>query len=358
MLAIGMLAASILGLGAWIVHRRSAPAGEAMLDRVRAPPIAEPSAPLVPAFAAPPTTVDVTAVQRANRLAAERLWKLAFTAPLQVRCPAAVTARVRNNIEAMLLVDTLDPNYFPRRPALLPQLLQAVDDPAVRSEKLSRMIAHDPVLTADVLRLANSSSYRLSPAPIETIQRAIVVCGVDALRGMLASALLRPVFRATRRNFPRLPRMLWERSERAARAAELYAMETQPQDRFEAQLVVLLSALGPLVVYGAALDVFARNPHIQPNGALCVELIGSLAPQMSQRIAQDWQTSPRLVAALENSAEETLTAALHVGELLGTLCFLESQTVISRDDRLEAIRAAGIASESATRIWAGLTANA
>jgi HD-like signal output (HDOD) protein len=275
-----------------------------------------------------------------------------------VQCPAAVTARVRNNIEAMLLVDTVDPKYFPRRPALLPQLLQAVDDPSVRSERLSRMIAHDPVLTADVLRLANSSLYRLSPTPIETIQRAIVVCGVDALRGMLAAALMRPVFRATRRNFPRLPRMLWERTERAARAAELYAMETKSHDRFEAQLVVLLSALGPLVVYGAALDVFARNPHFPPNGALCVELIGSLAPQMSRRIAQEWQTSARLVAALENSPAETLTVALHVGELLGTLCFLESQTVISRQDRLEAIAAAGIAGESTSRIWAGLTANA
>jgi HD-like signal output (HDOD) protein len=294
MLAIGLLAASILGMGAWIVYRRS-----------KANPLAfcaVPASGAAPVRAEPPTperpSVDTAALQLANRLSAERLWKLAFTAPSQAHCPSAVTARVRTNIEALLLVDTLNPNYFPRRPTLLPQLLQVVNDPSAQSEKLSRMIAHDPVLTADVLRMANSSLYRISPAPIETIQRAIVVCGVDALRGMLAAAMLRPVFRATRKNFPRLPRMLWERTERAARAAELYAMEANPHDRFEAQLVVLLSALGPLVVYGAAVDVYARNTHFPPNGALCVELIGALAPQMSQRIAQGWNTSPRLVAAL------------------------------------------------------------
>ena len=301
---------------------------------------------------------DTAALQTANRLSAERLWKLAFLAPSQAQCPTAVAARVRTNIEALLLVDTLNPNYFPRRPTLLPQLLQVLNDPSAQSEKLSRMIAHDPVLTADVLRMANSSLYRISPAPIETIQRAIVVCGVDALRGMLAAAMLRPVFRATRKNFPRLPRMLWERTERAARAAELYAMETNPRDRFEAQLVVLLSALGPLVVYGAAVDVYSRNTHFPPNGALCVELIGSLAPQMSQRIAQGWNTSARLVAALQNSPEEPLSQALHVGELLGTLCFLESQTVISREERLQSIAAAGMAGESTERIWAGLRGKA
>jgi HD-like signal output (HDOD) protein len=240
----------------------------------------------------------------------------------------------------------------------MPQLLQAVNDPRAASEKLSRIVAHDPVLTADVLRLANSSLYRMSPTPIETIQRAVVVCGVDALRGMLAAAMLRPVFRATRKNFPRLPRMLWERTERAARAAELYAMETSPQDRFEAQLVVLLSALGPLVVYSAALDVYARNPHFSPSGALCVELVCGLAPQMSRRIARDWQTSARLLAALEKSSGETLATALHVGEFLGTLSLLESQAVISRDERLDLIDAAGIPGERAGRIWAGLTGNA
>jgi HD-like signal output (HDOD) protein len=233
-----------------------------------------------------------------------------------------------------------------------------VNDPHAASAKISRIIAHDPVLTADVLRLANSSLNRTSPTPIETIQRAIVVCGVDALRGMLATAMLRPVFRATRGNFPRLPRMLWDRTERAARAAELYAMETNPRDRFEAQLVALLSALGPLVVYSAALDVYARNPHFSPSAGLCVELIGAFAPEMSQRVARDWQTSSRLLAALAGSAEEPLTAALHVGEFFGTLAFLESQTVISRDARLDLIADAGIAGEPVNRIWAGLSGTA
>jgi HD-like signal output (HDOD) protein len=237
----------------------------------------------------------------------------------------------------------------------MPQLLQAVNDPNAASDKLSRMIAHDPVLTADVLRLANSSLYRVTPVPIETIKRAIVVCGVDSLRGMLAAAMLQPVFRASRTNFPRLPRMLWERTERAARAAELYAAHTHPQDRFEAQLVVLLSALGPLVVYSAALDGYSRAPRLTPNPALFVDLIDTLGAQMSQRIARDWQTSARLVAALDKSNEESLSIALQVGELLGTLSFLESQTVINQDERQGMLGNAGLTGDLTNGIWGQLS---
>ncbi len=323
-----------------------------------APRLGMPSA-RAAADAVPP--VDAGRIEAANDLASLRLWRLAFGAPAEAPPLKPAHERVRRLISAVLEVDELDPNYFPRRPALMHQLLQAVEDPNAATERLSRMIAHDPVLTADVLRLANSSLYRIAAAPIETIQRAIVVCGVDELRGILATAMLRPVFRASRSNFPRLPRMLWDRTERAARAAELYAAAAQPQDRFEAQLVVLLGALGPLAVYSAALHGYSRAPRLTPDPALFVQMIVTLGPQMSQRIARDWQTSPRLVAALERSSRDFLAGALHLGELLGTLSFLEAQTVLSDEGRLDILKSAGLSGpwiESVRARLAGtLTAN-
>jgi HD-like signal output (HDOD) protein len=301
---------------------------------------------------------SVAYVADMNSRVSERLWRLAFGAPAEIQGLGIADARIRELICAKLQVDTLDPDYFPRRPTLMPQLLRALDDPRAESEKLARIVAHDPVLTGDVLQLANSTVYRTSSAPIESIQRALIVCGVDALRGIVATAMLRPVFRATRSNFPRLPRMLWERTERAARAAESYALELHPQDRFEAQLVVLLNALGPLVVYGAALNAYSRVPRLAPNPELFVELIGALAPEMSRRIARNWEGSPRLVAALENFPGESLTSALHVGELLGTLSFLESQTVVSSGERMGILSDCGLPDGLATRLWSGIRAAA
>ena len=345
LIAIGVPIAALAG---WLFYRRP--------KRVDIGPSGRPA----PEPALPPggPPIDAAQLQSVSDAASQRLWKLAFGAPSVAPPLVRAHARVRDLINAVLEVDEIDPNYFPRRPTLMPQLLQAVNDPSAASEKLSRMIAHDPVLTADVLRLANSSLYRTSPAPIETIQRAIVVCGVDALRGILATAMLRPVFRASRTNFPRLPRMLWDRTERAARAAELYAAKMHPEDRFEAQLVVLLRALGPLVVYSAALDGYSRAPMLTPNPTLFVELVGTLGPRMAQRIARDWQTSPRLLAALDKSSNETLATSLHIGELLGTLSLLESQTVIAPEERLDMIKGAGLSEGSMDGIWARIAGTA
>lgn len=304
----------------------------------------------------PTPSPDPQRLAAANQITSGRLWKLAFAGPSQSGDPPH--RRVRDNVVAKLSVDALDPQYFPRRPMLMSQLLRAVNDPKAASTRISRIIAHDPVLSADVLRMANSSLYRTSGASLESIQRAIVVCGVDALRAMLATAMLRPVFQATGRNFPRFPRLLWKRTEWAARAAELYAMESLRQDRFEAQLVVLLHALGPLVVYAATLDVYSRNAHLAPSSELCAELIATLGSQMSLRIARDWRTSEKLLAALGGEVAEPLNEALQVGELLGTLAFLESQTVITCDERRALIDESGIDGDAAVRVWAGLTAAA
>jgi hypothetical protein len=335
----------VVAAGFWRRHSRASSAAP------RSDTVAEPS-PGTPSAAG--VAIDAARLEAASARASLRLWNVAFASPAQAPASPRADALIRDNVVAMLQVDTLDPRLFPRRPALMPQLLTAVNEPGTAADKLSRIVAHDPVLTADVLRLANTSLYRLSPAPIETIQRAIVVCGVDGLRGMLATAMLRPTFRASARNFPRLPRLLWERTERAARTAELFALQASPQDRFEAQLVVLLSALGPLVVYSAVLDVYARNPTFEPNGPLCVALIGELAPRLSLHIARDWQSSARLLAALDAEPGEVLGSARHVGELFGTLSLLESQTIMSRDERQEILGEAGLTAPLAEHLWTGL----
>jgi hypothetical protein len=284
-------------------------------------------------------------------LMSERLWRLAYAAPAQTETFDLRQAKIRDLVSGSLQAENFDPKFLPRRPTLMPQLLRAMDDPHAATEKLSRMVAHDPVLTADVLRLANSSLHRISATPIETIQRAVVTLGAEALRGLLAKAMLQPVFRATRTNFPRVPRLLWDRTERAARAAELYSLATRPEDRFEAQLVILLSALGPLVVYGVTLDVYTRYSGISPNPALCVSMTNAFSSKMSLRIARHWETSPRLVAAIEKSPVEPLALGLAIGELLGTLSVLESQGSITADDAFDCAKSAEIPQSLVADIW-------
>ena len=340
LLQVGLLALSAFGVTVWRKTRRSPAASVG-------PVAAASDAPRL-------SDLDASLLQSVNKATADRLWAYCYGAATKSRSTQRMDELVRNNVIAVLQVDALANNYFPRRPTLMSELLRALDDPGTASGKLSRMIAHDPVLTADILRLANSSLYRVSAHPIETVQRAVAVCGVDALRGMLAAAMMRPVFKATSKNFPRVPRALWTRTERAARAAELYALATHPDRRFESQMAVLVNALGPLVVYSAVVDVYSRNTLFHPNAALCVALTSELAPQLACRVAHDWQMSPSLIEVLEGSGDKSLTNALHMGELLGTLAFLESQTVVSRKERSGVLLSAGAPENFADSLWESL----
>jgi HD-like signal output (HDOD) protein len=322
------------------------------LNRARVPPSTaqfEPGGTVQPAAAG----LDLASLEAGNALASERLWRVAFGLPDHPEPVDGLHADIRAAVHAGLRAEALPAKYFPRRPTLLPQLLRAVDNDA-QTTTIANMIAHDPVLVADVLRVANSSIYRTSARPIETIQRALVVLGSAALRGIAVAAMLEPAFRATRTNFPRFPRLLWERSERAARAAEVYAAAMQPRDRLEAQVLVLLSALGPLVVYGVVLDEYQRRPNLTPDPAVCANLIGTLGCQVAHRLARHWQAPPRLLAALERRDTEPLTGILQVGELLGTLSLLESQSVIGSERRDDYLRDAGLCDAVASATYASV----
>ena len=352
MLLVAIFIASALsGLFIWSAHRWLRRQPQAV-DREDEPALPSSNAARVidTVEASPAVGIDMSKVAAANALLTERLWRLAFAAPTRMEELQPADIEVRDQVSSVLGADRLNVKFFPRRPTLMPQLMRAAEDPRAATERLSRIVAHDPVLTADVLRLANSSRFRTSAQPIETIQRAIVVMGVDALRGLLAVAMMQPVFRASRSNFPRFPRMLWERTERAARAAEAYAMQVSPEDRFEAQLAVLLSALGPLVVYGAILDAYAQRPGLSANPSSCVAITCALGATTALRIAHHWQTSPRLAAAMQQSSREPLAQALCVGELLGTLSLLESQQVIAAGETLDILKSADLSSGLLERV--------
>src|SRR6202021_3920978 len=116
----------------------------------------------------PPSVPDAARGELANNLVTERLWKLAFAAAPEAQPLEPAHARVRDGVFAVLQANTLDPKYFPRRPTLMPQLLRAVDDPRSAPDKLARIVAHDPVLTSDVLRLPPPPTFQTSPPPPHT----------------------------------------------------------------------------------------------------------------------------------------------------------------------------------------------
>jgi HD-like signal output (HDOD) protein len=245
------------------------------------------------------------------------------------------------------------PNYAPRRPMQLPKLLQAINDETASRGALSQIIAGDPALAGNLLRLANSPFYRHSPEPIESLDRAVAMLGIEGLRSMIAAALMQPVFRISGGGFAQFGDVTWEHSLFAANAAETHASMVDSADPFAAQLLALISGLATIVVFSVARDAFLARQR-KPDAAYISALIDAHAIGVARQVAASWELSERIDTALAEqlaTPRSPLGRALQFGSFIGALAVLRSRGAINDEVASEVLKAAGPASHAAERVW-------
>jgi HD-like signal output (HDOD) protein len=261
---------------------------------------------------------------------------------------AAVAATLTNIVDK--------PNYAPRRPMQLPKLLQAINDETASRGALSQIIAGDPALAGNLLRLANSPFYRHSPDPIESLDRAVAMLGIEGLRSMIAAALMQPVFRISGGGFAQFGDVTWEHSLYGASAAETHASMVDSADPFAAQLLALILGLATIVVFTVARDAFLAQQR-KPDAAYIAALIDAHTIGVARQVAASWELSERIDTALaEQLALPTspLGRALHFGTFIGALAVLRARGAINDEVALEVLKSAGPATNAAERVWTRL----
>ena len=314
-----------------------------------APASVPPSQPAPQATAAPPGP-DVAA----------RFHELAFGVPLRPPADEPAHREVAAAVDLLLSGPVLKPEYAPRRPLLLPKLVQAVNDENVSRRELAVLIAQDPALAGNLLRLANSAFYRVNSQPVESIDRAVTLLGTSGIRSLMAAALLQPVFRAASGEFKRFPDITWEHTQFAASAAEAYAAILADEDPFAAQLLVLLYGLGTILVFRAAMDEYARH-GVPADAATVAALIEGHAGHVASRIAHDWELSSRILTALEDQSgymqsgkATALGLSLRFGRCCGAVAVLRHAELLDDDGGKAALAASGFGGPDCERIWARL----
>jgi HD-like signal output (HDOD) protein len=206
------------------------------------------------------------------------------------------------------------PEYIPRRPSLLPKLLATVNDGEAPMLEIARIIAQDPALTGNLLRIANSPAYRVNNLPVESIDRAVTLVGVLGIRSIITTALLQPVMTAGSGPFSRFPELVWEHTLYASVASEHHAKQVEKAEPFISQLIGVLYGLSAIVVFRIVRDQFAAHPHLTPEPASVARLLETWVAPTAARIAQSWELPQRVQYALES---QTLAAELQLENSLG-----------------------------------------
>jgi len=245
------------------------------------------------------------------------------------KTPDPAHAPVFESVAAILTTLEARPEYIPRRPSLLPKLMATVNDSESSVLEISRIIAQDPALTGNLLRIANSPFYKVGGSPIESIDRAVTLVGVQGLRSVIASALLQPLMAAGAGIYSRFPEFCWDHTLYSAVTAEAHATQIERAEPFISQLVGLLYGLSAIVVFRIARDQFAARPGLIADPGSMARLLETWVPPTAGRIAVSWELSERIQYALESQTlalelqmENSLGRSLKFGRVTGALLML------------------------------------
>ncbi|MGP1273205.1 MAG: HDOD domain-containing protein [Phycisphaerales bacterium] len=131
-------------------------------------------------------------------------------------------------------------------PEITLKIIELVEDPSSTAQDLHKLISCDPALCSRVLKVVNSSFYGL-PGQIASINRAIVMLGLNAVKNIAIAASLAKLFRGGQLTPFFAARDLWDHSIASAAATKLLADKLGYGLTDEAFLAGLIHDIGFMV---------------------------------------------------------------------------------------------------------------
>ncbi len=129
---------------------------------------------------------------------------------------------------------------LPTLPGIVQKISKMVENPDTTPQQVGRLISQDQVLSAKVLRMANSAFFGMS-RKISSITQALIVLGFDVVKGLVLSTSVFDMMKKTMDG-------LWEHSIGCAAAAGVVAGRMGRKDVEEILVAGLLHDLGKVVL--------------------------------------------------------------------------------------------------------------
>jgi len=142
-------------------------------------------------------------------------------------------------------------------PEITLKIIRLVEDPDSTAQDLNTIISNDPALGARILKVVNSAFYGL-PGQIGSINRAIVLLGLNAVKNIAVAASLAKLFRGGQISPNFNARDLWTHSISVATTTRLLAHKAGLGLPDEAFLAGLIHDLGIMVEVQARRTKFVQ----------------------------------------------------------------------------------------------------
>ena len=187
---------------------------------------------------------------------------------------------------------------LPVIPKLLHELMQNFSDDNSRIEDIAKKIAMDQVISAKVLKMANSAAYRRG-AEITSIEQAVIRLGFNALRSLVVASGLMTSFR-TPANFDK--NKFWVDNFQVATIAKALAGDCRNIEPETAFTCALLHNIGELLIQSALPEEASLINMSISRGSSRIdaqrEMLGYDYSQVGAELARRWSLSDTFVRAI------------------------------------------------------------
>jgi HD-like signal output (HDOD) protein len=206
------------------------------------------------------------------------------------------------------------------------RILATLCDPSLDARQIAEVIQREPALAARVLKVANSAFYG-SSRNVGTLDRALMLLGLDSVRGIAAAACLDRSVARRSQQAPIDPRALALHSVASAFAAEALTKQCGRAIPTEAFMAALLHDFGVPVqerVDSAGvrklLDAIAKDPEAQI-AVLEAQLVQVTHGHCAEVVFENWRLPQSIVVAAKHHDDPSqapgpardLTTLVHLG---------------------------------------------
>lgn len=187
-------------------------------------------------------------------------------------------------------------------PEITAKIVQVVEDPRATAHDMHEIVRSDPALAAKILKVVNSAFYGL-PSQIASLDRAIMMLGLSAVKNIALAASLSRLFRAESVSAQFAARDLWRHCLAVgvcARTIGQCGRFAQTDEAFVAGLVHDLGLIAAQQLFPSKMQEVADICIHNPDGFCAIEerIIGADHQMLGGVLAARWKFPPGLRQAI------------------------------------------------------------
>ncbi|MBB5320112.1 HDOD domain-containing protein [Marinobacter oulmenensis] len=269
----------------------------------------------------PPTPVGDSARRKAivEHLESNLFCWLLDAEPHQLRAADPIQESLLAELEQRL--DNRQLEELPRKPWSLPGVMRALASDHADRRAVTRTIQSDPSLTEQLLLMANSPYFRPGDQPIESVDHAVFVLGVDGIRNVITAAVMRPMMAARNSREALFAQRTWRWGLACGCACEMIAGYRR-EDSSAHFMVALLPALAYLTIRRELCRISrGQRRGSEPSPAALQTALSRYQWRVCQLLANAWALPPKYHAwlmAAERPAPRQPHSMLTQALLLGS----------------------------------------